>query len=169
MIETILFYAFAILIVVAGILTVTSKNIFHSALYLAAALFGVAGIYVLLQAFFLAAVQVLVYIGAVVVLTIFVINLTKGITGKNVPLVNKQVLPGIIVSLMTAALIILALLKTGGFDMIAGSDTGAGNTALIGNLLLKDYVVPFEVVSVLLLAALIGAIVIVSRDKEGEK
>jgi NADH-quinone oxidoreductase subunit J len=166
MIETILFYCFAVLIVVAGVLTVTSKNIFHSALYLAAALFGVAGLYVLLHAYFLAAIQVLIYIGAVVVLTIFVINLTKGITGKNVPLVNKQVIPGILVSLLTGALIILALLKTGGFGIVSGTETVESNTALIGNLLLKDYVVPFEVVSVLLLAALIGAIVIVSRDKE---
>lgn len=169
MIETILFYCFAAMIIGSAVMMVTSKNIFHSALYLASTLFGVAAIYVLLQAFFLAAVQVLIYIGAVVVLTIFVINLTKGITGKNVPMMNGQVLPAILVSLLTAALIILALLKTGGFNDAAPDAPVANNTAVIGNLLLKDYIVPFEVVSVLLLAALIGAIAIVNKDKAEEK
>ena len=169
MIETLLFYCFAGLILLCAVLTVASRNIFHSALYLAACLFGVAAVYVLLQAYFLAAVQVLIYIGAVVVLTIFVINLTKEITGRNVPMVNKQVVPAALVSLLTAVLIVLALVKTGGFDAQAGAESAANNTALIGKLLLKDYAVAFEVVSVLLLAALIGAIVIVSRDKAEEK
>lgn len=169
MIETILFYCFAGLILISAVLTVTSRNIFHGALYLAACLFGVAAVYALLQAYFLAAVQVLIYIGAVVVLTIFVINLTKGITGKNVPMVSRQVLPAALVSLLTAALIILSLVKTGGFDAQAKAQSAMNNTALIGKLLLKDYAVAFEMVSVLLLAALIGAIVMVSRDKAEEK
>lgn len=169
MIETILFYCFGGLTLVSAILMVSSRNIFHSALYLAASLFGVAAIYVLLQAFFLAAVQVLIYIGAVVVLTIFVINLTKGITGNNMVLVSKQVFPAALVSLLTLVLIILALVKTGGTDITAPDGATDAGARLIGNLLLKDYVVAFEVVSVLLLAALIGAIVIVTRDKAEEK
>jgi len=169
MIETILFYCFAAMIIISAILTVTSKNIFHCALYLAAALFGVAAIYVMLEAYFLAAVQVLIYIGAVVVLTIFVINLTKGITGKNMPMVTRRFIPAGLVSILTAVLIILALLKTGGFDDSAPLTPNLNNSALIGNLMLKNYIIPFELVSVLLLAALIGAIVIVSRDKEEEK
>jgi NADH-quinone oxidoreductase subunit J len=169
MIETLLFYAFALLILVSAVLTVTTRNIFHSALYLAAALFGVAAVYVLLQAYFLAAVQVLIYIGAVVVLTIFVINLTKEITGKDVPLVSRQTLPAALVAALTAALILLALAKTAGLEGAAPAAAPGINTAVIGTLLLKDYVVPFEVVSVLLLAALIGAIVIVSKEPEEKK
>jgi NADH-quinone oxidoreductase subunit J len=166
--ETILFYIFAGLILLSAVLTVSSRNIFHSALYLAACLFGVAAVYVILKAFFLAAVQVLIYIGAVVVLTIFVINLTKGITGKNTALVSRQVLPALLAGLLTASLIVLSIVKSGLPDPQAVPAGVADNTALIGKLLLTDYALAFEAVSVLLLAALIGAIAIVSRDKAEE-
>lgn len=169
MAELILFYVFAFLILASAWLTVTTKNLFRSALYLASTLFGVAAIYVMLQAYFLAAVQVLIYIGAVVVLTIFVINLTRGITGKDGALVSKQVVPAVLVSLLTAVLIFLAITKTVEVDMAAPEGLTANGTAVIGNLLLKDYVVPFEVVSVLLLAALLGAVTLVGRDREDEK
>ena len=169
MIETLLFYCFAGMILLCAILMVASRNIFHSALYLAACLFGVAAVYVILKAFFLAAVQVLVYIGAVVVLTIFVINLTKGITGKNAPLVSRQVLPAIAACLLTVSLIILSIIKSGAGEPEAVPPAVANHTALIGRLLLTDYALAFEAVSVLLLAALIGAIAIVSRDKAEEK
>jgi NADH-quinone oxidoreductase subunit J len=148
---------------------VFSKNIFHCALYLASALFGVAAVYILLNAYFIAAVQVLIYIGAVVVLTIFVINLTKEITGGKPALVNRQIFPAIIVSALTAALIILALLKSQtGMVGVKGALT-ADFTQEIGKQLLGNFVLAFEVVSVLLLAALIAAIVIVAKDEEAAK
>lgn len=166
----VIFYLMAFLIVVSAVLMVTSKNIFHSALYLASVLFGVAGIFVLLNSYFLAGIQVLIYIGAVVVLTIFVINLTKKITGQEIPQFNKQILPSFIVSALSTVLIILVILKTDWLKRIQGGTIATkDNTAIIGRQFLTDFVIPFEVVSVLLLAALIGAIVLVARDKGGEK
>lgn len=165
-----IFYLMSFLIVTAAVLMVTSRNIFHSALYLAATLFGVAGIFVLLNSYFLAGIQVLIYIGAVVVLTIFVINLTHKITGAEIPQFNKQIIPSFVVSLLAIVLIILAILKTDWFHRMQGGAIAAvDNTAIIGRQFLTNFVIPFEVVSVLLLAALIGAIVLVAKDRSDEK
>ncbi len=172
MIELILFYAFAGVTIFAAMLMVLSRNIFHSALFLALALLGVAALFAMMGSFFIAGIQVLLYIGAVVVLTIFVINLTKQVIGQDVSQVNELVLPAIITSLLSACLIILAVLKTDWGTRIAQSVAQSeltDNTAIIGRQLLTNFVIPFEIVSVLLLAALIGAIAIVSRDKEADK
>jgi NADH:ubiquinone oxidoreductase subunit 6 (subunit J) len=172
MVELVIFYAFAALILLSAVLMTTSRNIFHSALYLALCLFGVAAIFVLLNSYFLAGIQVLIYIGAVVILTIFVINLTREITGKLIPQTNKQVIPAILASLLTAGLIILTVLKTGWGARLGQSVAKMSNTdnvGLIGRQFLTDFVLPFEIASVLLLAALIGAVVIVSKDEEAEK
>ncbi|HDQ26731.1 MAG TPA: NADH-quinone oxidoreductase subunit J [bacterium] len=169
MAESILFYGFAAMILIAGLMVVISRNLFHAALWLALSLFGVAGIYVLLSSYFVAGIQVLIYIGAVVVLTIFVINMTREITGDmNAPR-KTAVVPALLASALTAALIISAMLKTDWASRMSRAPaSGADNTELIGRLLLTDFVVPFEAVSMLLLAALIGAVVIVSKDT-GEK
>ncbi|MFP4466844.1 MAG: NADH-quinone oxidoreductase subunit J [Candidatus Goldiibacteriota bacterium] len=168
MAESIIFYGFSAVIVVSALLMVLSKNVFHSALWLALTLFGVAGIYVLLNAYFLAGVQVLIYIGAVVVLAVFVINLTKSITGKDSPQRNNSVLLAAMVSFAALFLILSALLKTA-WGAAVSKTALPDSTPLIGKLLLTDFVVPFEVVSVLLLAALVGAVAIVSKDKEGDE
>ena len=96
MAQVILFYALAGLMIIAAALVVTVKNIFHAALWLAVALYAVAALYVTLGASFLAAIQVLVYIGAVVVLAIFVINLTRQVTGTPVTLTRRWVIPAAI-------------------------------------------------------------------------
>jgi NADH-quinone oxidoreductase subunit J len=163
--DAILFYAFGALIVIGALFVVTSKNIFHCALYLALTLFAVAAEYVLLQAYFLAAIQILIYIGAVVVLAIFVINLTKEITGRDVKLDRRRVIPAVLVSSLTACLIILVLLKAG-VPAAVPQPLAADPTAVLGRHLLGDFVLPFEMVSVLLLSGLIAAIVIVSKDQE---
>lgn len=166
MAETIMFYSIAAVITLSAIMVVASRNVLYSALWLASTLFGVAALFVTLGAWFLAGIQVLIYIGAVVVLAIFVINLTKKVSGGETPQFNKQVIPAGLVSALTLVLIILAVLKTDWATRMAvkGPDT----VPVIGRLLLTDFVVPFEVVSVLLLGALIGAIVIVSKEK-GDK
>lgn len=183
MAETILFYALAALLLLSAGLVVTVRNISHAALYLALALFAVAALYVMLGAYFLAAIQVLIYIGAVVVLAIFVINLTRTVTGAPVTLTRRWVIPAALVSALTASLIVVALLKSAGpagvpalvSTNLAGQDTAAANAAVqdtaavLGRRLLGDFVLPFELVSVLLLSALIAAIVIVGKDREEEK
>ncbi len=166
MAEAILFYAFGAIMILSALLVVTSRNIFHCALYLALALFAVAADYVLLHAYFLAVIQILIYIGAVVVLALFVINLTKEITGSGARLARRRILPAVLVSALTACLIIIALLKAG---IPAGAPTPGEATAELGRNLLGDFVLPFEVVSVLLLSALVSAIAIVSKDPETGK
>jgi NADH:ubiquinone oxidoreductase subunit 6 (subunit J) len=126
----------------------------------------VAADYVLLHAYFLAVIQILIYIGAVVVLALFVINLTREITGSAARLARRRVLPAVLVSALTACLIIIALLKAG---IPAGAPAPGEATAEIGKSLLGDFVLPFEVVSVLLLSALLSAIAIVSKDPETGK
>ena len=164
--EAILFYAFGGIMIVSALFVVTSRNIFHCALYLALTLFAVAAEYVILHAYFLAAIQILIYIGAVVVLALFVINLTKEITGSAVRLTRRRAIPAILVSALTACLIIVALLKAG---IPSGAQAPGEATAALGRHLFGDFVLPFEVVSVLLLSALLSAIAIVSRDPETGK
>ncbi|HDT15615.1 MAG TPA: NADH-quinone oxidoreductase subunit J [Firmicutes bacterium] len=165
MAESIIFYSLAAVIVASALFTVLSKNIFHSALWLALSLFGVAGIYVVLNSHFLAGIQVLIYIGAIVVLAIFAINLTKSITGKDIPQMNGRTGAAFVVSAAGLFIIVSAVLKSAWGAAIA-KGPAAGKTELIGKLLVGDFVIPFEVVSVLLLAALTGAVVIISRAKE---
>lgn len=176
--EAILFYALAALTVLTAGLVVTVKNIFHAALYLALALFAVAALYVTLEAYFLAAIQVLVYIGAVVVLAIFVINLTRTVAGAPVTLSRRWIVPAALVSALTACLIAVALLKSAAAGAAAGAAGAASKPVMVqpvdtaaslGRQLLGTYVLPFELVSVLLLSALIAAIAVIGKDKEDEK
>lgn len=175
MAETLLFYALSAILLVSAALVVTVRNVFHAALYLAVALLAVAALYVTLGAYFLAVVQILIYIGAVVVLAIFVINLTRTVAGAPGSLARRWVIPAALVSALAGCLIIVVVLKSRGAagglfgseapEVLGGSDTAAD----LGRSLLGPYVLPFELVSVLLLSALIAAIVIVAKDREGEK
>ncbi len=168
MIDAILFYALAALALISGGLVVTVKNIFHAALYLALCLFAVAALYVTLGAYFLAAIQVLIYIGAVVVLAIFVINLTRTVTGAPVTLTRRWIIPAALVSALTACLIVVALLKSGLAVAAPAATPPADPAAPLGRQLLGAYVLPFELVSVLLLSALIAAIAVIGKDREDE-
>jgi len=187
--QAVLFYAISAALLLSAGMVVTSRNIFHAALWLAVALFAVAALYVMLGAYFLAAIQVLIYIGAVVVLAIFVINLTRSVAGAPVTLSRRWVIPAALVSALTACLIAVALLRSG-VPPGAAAGTASGTAAVtepgtaavtapgaagpdwtpaLGRHLLGDFVIPFELVSVLLLAALIAAIAIVGKDREDEK
>jgi NADH:ubiquinone oxidoreductase subunit 6 (subunit J) len=164
--EAILFYALGALAVISATLVVSVRNIFHAALYLALTLFAVAALYVTLGAYFLAAIQVLVYIGAVVVLAIFVINLTRALTSAATTLTRRWVIPAALVSTLTACLIIVALLKS---PVAGAAPASPGDAAAsLGRHLLGAYVLPFELVSVLLLSALIAAIAVVGKDRKEE-
>jgi NADH-quinone oxidoreductase subunit J len=158
--------AFLLLAVVgglAGLLVVTSRNVVHAALYLVVALSSVAGVYLLLAAPFVAFVQVIIYVGAIVVLILFGIMLTRAPVGR-------RVLDNTLRARVGAAVIGLGV-----FTMLTWfmADAWAGqriagqavtSTAALGTSLFRNYVLPFEAVSLLLLAALIGAIVLARRD-----
>jgi NADH-quinone oxidoreductase subunit J len=145
----------------AAIRLVTSRNVVHAALYLVATLSMVAGIYLLVGAEFVGWVQVLIYVGAIVVLLLFSLMLTRAPIGRDT-LDNQQ--RGVAFVVAAGVLGGLVFLIKDAFDGEKVAPT-AVHTAQIGVALFRDYVLPFEVVSVLLLAALIGAVVIARKDE----
>ena len=146
----------------AAVGVVTFRNIFHSALALAGTLLGVAGIYLALRADFLAVVQILLYVGAVMTLILFAIMLTHRLGSQAVPQANKQSGPALAGLLIFVALLSSLFLKT---NWPVSEAALAPVTALdLAKALLGEFVFPFEVVSIVLLAALIGAVVIARKD-----
>ena len=162
-----LFYILAIVAAVSGLMVVTLKNIFHSALFLVLTLFAVAGIYVLLGAEFLAGVQVLIYVGAITILMIFAIMLTYQLSNKAIRQTNEQKIPATIIVLVFFVLAVITMIKTAWPEVNAALPDN--NILELGKQLLSTYVVPFEVVSLVLLVALIGAIIISRGEKQEEE
>lgn len=151
---------------IAALRLVTSKNVVHAALFLVVALASVAGVYLLVAAEFLAWVQVLIYVGAIVVLLLFSLMLTKAPIGRET-LDNQQRGVAALAGLGSlAGLVALFQDAFGDWDKI---ELGVTRTADVGTSLFRDFVVPFEVVSILLLAALVGAIVIARKDETPEQ
>lgn len=160
--EALVFYLLSFVIVASALAVVTMRNIFHCALALILCLFAVSGIYVLLHAEFLAVVQVLLYVGAVSILMIFAIMLTSRLAGRDIPVTNEQTFLGGFMGLVFLFGLVYSLKET--LFRLAEGAPGPGSTMAIGRLLMTDYVLPFEMVSVLLLAALIGAIIIARQE-----
>jgi len=161
--EQVVFLVLAVAAVGSAVGVVVSRNIFYSALLLVACLFIVAGFYVLLEAPFLAAVQVLIYVGAIAVLIIFAIMLTERMMSKTVRGWNEQWWIALIVTVCLVA-VMLYVVVTANWQV---SDAAIPSDAIValGQTLLSTYVLPFEVASVILLMALIGAIII-AREEE---
>lgn len=158
MIPLVLFYIVSALILIAAFMMVFSTNLVHSALFMAAAFIGIAFVYLLLEAEYLAVVQILVYVGAISVLFVFGVMLTRRDSMEKSNMFNRY---GIIAGLMAAALGLVlgrTLLLTS-FNTVAVSSQISAVSA-ISTLLLGDYVIPFEAAGILLLIAMIGAIVI---------
>jgi NADH:ubiquinone oxidoreductase subunit 6 (subunit J) len=110
----VIFYILGAAILIAAFMVVTLRNVFHSALFLVATFFFVAGIYLMLNAEFLAAVQILIYVGAVTILILFAIMLTHKIQSKSIRQVNEQVLPAIIIAGLLLAMSAIAIIRTFG-------------------------------------------------------
>lgn len=154
---------------VAGLLVVTTRNVVHAALWLVVTLGALAGCYLVLTAEFLAWVQVLIYVGAVVVLLLFGAMLTRAPIGPGQDLDSGNRPAAAAVALATAGTLGTLLLRGFGAASIPlGSAAGRGSGHAIGGVLFRFDVLPFEVASVLLLAALVGAIVL-SRPEIGER
>jgi NADH-quinone oxidoreductase subunit J len=154
--------------VIAAIGVVTLRNLFHSALALVAVLLGVAGIYIVLHAEFLAMVQILIYVGAVMTLVIFAIMLTERMSDKSIQQNNQQSLPAFLA--MTAFLIFIGrVFRQTPWPVNEATVNAPVTTFDLAKALLGPYVFPFEVISVVLIAALIGALVIAKKDKEPVK
>ncbi|TAN60864.1 NADH-quinone oxidoreductase subunit J [bacterium] len=157
-----IFYAIAGLIVVFALLSVTLRNIFHSALALIVALLGIAAIYIYLDAEFLALVQVLIYVGAIMTLIIFGIMLTLKISDRTLKQHNQQRLLAFLIAGSMGFVLIVIFSRFRVKEVV--SSKAAPALADIGRELLTKYALPFEVISVVLLAALIGAIVVSSKE-----
>ena len=163
---TIIFYALAVVAVLPGVMILFTKDIVRVAFWLLAALSGVAGLYIMLDADFLGATQVLVYIGGIMVLILFGIMMTNKdpIMVRAADKTRRATWPGLAVAVVTFAALMLVI---GGFDWKTGAGvSGAPTTKPLGRMLLTDYVLPFEIISVLLLMVLCGAAYMARRDKE---
>ena len=164
-----LFYFLAAATLVCGFLVIAnpfSRNPVTSAMFLVLTIASLAGLFVLLHAFFLAAVQVLVYAGAVIVLFLFVIMLLdikleerRKITGLS----GRVVLVGGPICVLAILIFFLSSLAKASLGARA-TPTQEGSTILLGRLLFTDYVLPFEIVSVLLLVAMIGVVLLSKKD-----
>lgn len=159
--ENVAFGIIAAVMCIGAIRVVTVNNVVHAALYLVVVLAGAAAQFVLLGAEFTGVVQVLVYIGAIIVLFLFGTMLTRAPIGRTPDLNNPRLMPAL-VALLLLGVLVKALDEAWGTQKIAATDPQT--TAQVGDSIFQTYVIPFEVVSVLLLAALVGAIVLARRD-----
>ena len=161
--QNVVFGVLAGAMAVAAIRVVTTQNVVHAALYLVVVLAGVAALYILLAAEFIAVVQVIIYIGAIVLLILFGTMLTRAPIGRSTDLDNDQRWLALVVSLFLLGVLGAVLADAYGTTKLP-KDPAVQRTGDVAISFFQTYVVPFEVVSVLLLAALVGAVVIARKD-----
>jgi len=161
-VSTAVFYLIALITVISAGMVAFSRNIIYSAFSLLGTFMGVAGIYVFLGADFVAAVQVLIYVGGILVLILFAVMLTHRIT--DVEVTNRAagripalIIVGVLVYLLIETLRVTPWVKT--MELVY-----AATTANIGDLFLYSYLLPFELASLVLLAAMIGAVVLSRKE-----
>ena len=166
---SVFFYLIAAVMVGAALVVVTSRNVVRAALALIVVFAGVAAQFILLAAEFVAVTQVLVYIGAIMVLMLFGIMLTRARIGRDVDATNDHWFQGVITALLLVGVMAYALVDYYGDDELPAdrrlNGVAGSNTATVSDSIFSQYLIPFEVVSVLLLAALVGAIVIARKDR----
>ncbi len=160
----IMFWVLAAVVLVSALLVVSMKNIFHCAIALIICLSGVAGIYILLHAEFVAAVQVLIYVGAVSVLMMFAIMLTHNLASRQIVQTNQNALVAFFVCMIFGVGTFVLMRHTSSWQL-SSQALPDKNILAIGKYLMTDYMLPLEVVSVLMLAALIGAIVLAREER----
>ncbi len=164
----IVFLIVAGVILASAVLVVTTRNLIHAALWLIVTLFGVAVLYALLNAGFLAVVQVVIYIGAIAILFIFAVMLTRMDQREGFPQLNRGWWLNAVLAMLTFAGLIWLFQTWLGFSKVA-ADLPAGFDAVgkLGNALVSPdaFLLPFEVASVLLLAALVGAVYVAFSRK----
>jgi NADH-quinone oxidoreductase subunit J len=160
-------YAFVVLAVIGSIgaiAVVTARNVVHAVLYLVVTLTSVGGAYLLLSAEFVAWVQILIYVGAIVILFLFGLMLTRAPIGRET-LDNQQRWVAAVVALGVFAGLVFLIDYAFHLGSARPLPRFPGSTALVGDTIFKAYVLPFEAISFLLLAALIGAVVLARKDQ----
>jgi NADH-quinone oxidoreductase subunit J len=163
----IFFYFFGLLTVVSAFVVVFSRNIVHSAFALMFTFFGVAALYVLLYADFVAVTQLLVYVGGILVLIIFGVMLTTKVFSVEMKTGTLNVLPATLFTAVIAGMLIFVFYVT---DWSIAPDQEWDTTVYeIGTLLVNDFILPMQVAGVLLLIAIIGAVMMASRERPKSK
>ena len=154
--EVVAFYGLSALLVIAALMVVLSTNLFHAVLWLALALTGTAGIFLLLDAEFLAAVQLLLYAGGVVTIVVFAIVVTERLVGERITQTNRRIAGGALVCGALLWLLVTTVLQR---PLTTVRPNMSGDlTKAIGESVLTRFVLPFELLAFLMLAALLGAI-----------
>ena len=167
--DTVFFYIFATLTLVGGLLTITRRNAVHSAISLIVSLLGVAGLYLLQQAEFLFAVQIVLYVGGIMVLFLFVIMLVNLDQAAKQKQFNGQWLVALAAVAAVGAVIGWFVYRGQGAFHIAEETTNSGlavvlgNTELVADSLFSEYLLPFEIASILLLVAVVGSVVMAKK------
>ncbi len=164
--DTILFYVFAALVLGGAILTITRRNAVHSAISLILSLLGVAGLYLLQQAEFLFAVQIVLYVGGIMVLFLFVIMLVNLDLAAHEKQFNRHWSAALVATVAAGALIGWFLYRGQGAFAIATAPAivpPMGNTELLADRLFSQYLLPFEIASVLLLVAVVGSVIMAKK------
>jgi NADH-quinone oxidoreductase subunit J len=171
--ETVIFYAFAAILVFAALRVITSRNPVHSALWLVLSFFSAAGIWMLLHAEFLAIALVLVYVGAVMVLFLFVVmmldvNFDKMREGFR-SYIPVAAIVGVLILVEMAVAVIGGYLAPGSTPSPGQTAPGYSNTAALGVRIYTEYAYPFEIAAVILLVAIIAAIALTHRTRRETK
>jgi NADH:ubiquinone oxidoreductase subunit 6 (subunit J) len=154
--EALGFYGLSAVLIGSALAVVLTKNLFHAVLWLALALTGTAGIFLLLDAEFLAAVQLLLYAGGIVTVVVFAIVVTERLVGERISQTSRSLAGGAAVSIVLAGLIVNAIMRGPLTAVRAPMDLDL--TALIGETVLTRFVLPFELLALLMLAGLLGAL-----------
>ncbi|MDO8478246.1 MAG: NADH-quinone oxidoreductase subunit J [Candidatus Rokubacteria bacterium] len=154
--EVVTFWGLAVLLIGSALAVVLTKNLFHSVLYLALSLTATAGVFLALDAEFLAAVQLLLYAGGVVTIVVFAIVVTERLVGDRITQTSRHILAGLV---LAGALLLGVLRFLRGADLPVERPVIAVDvTRAIGQVLLTEFVLPFELLAVLLLVGLLGAL-----------
>jgi NADH-quinone oxidoreductase subunit J len=166
MMDAVFFYVFAALTLGGGLLCITRRNAVHSAMWLVVSLLGVAGLYLLQKAEFLFAVQVILYIGGIVVLFLFVIMLVNLDEAARQRQFNKQWPIALAAAVFVGAELVY-FLKAGAesfkLPAPAAASSTTGNTERLADVLFSEYLLPFEAASVLLLVAIVGSVIMAKK------
>jgi NADH-quinone oxidoreductase subunit J len=163
--EQFIFFVLTIFTLGGGVGVVMTQNLYYAALFLTTAFAGMAGYFILLNAGFLAAVQVVVYIGAIAILILFAIMLSRGIMTKAEQQASEDWWLGGLIALLL--FVVLAVIVVGVNWPISDAEPAADAITQMGISFLTSYLIPFEVVSVLLLVALVGGIIL-AREPDTE-
>ena len=160
--DVVAFWGLAVLLIGSALAVVLTKNLFHSVLWLALSLTAVAGIFLSLDAEFLAAVQLLLYAGGVITIVVFAIVVTERLVGERITQVSRRLLAGVI---LTGALLVALLRFLRGAELPVERPVVAVDvTRVLGQVLMTEFVLPFELLAVLLVIGLLGALYFARPD-----